>query len=85
MPSELAAQTNDEARMTDDEGMSNDLMTKVAQRGSRHSDFVGHAVASVKAEHSFGLRHSDFVVLWSFVIRHSSFARHDNPRDRNFL
>ena len=78
MPSELAAQANDE-------GMSNDLMTKVAQRGSRHSDFVGHAVASVKAEHSFGLRHSDFVVLWSFVIRHSSFARHDNPRDRNFL
>ena len=68
MPSELAAQANGEARMVraglalDDEGMSNDLMTKMAQRGSRHSDFVGHAVASVKADHSFGLRHSDFVI-----------------------
>jgi len=74
MPSELAAQANGEARMVraglalDDEGMSNDLMTKMAQRGSRHSDFVGHAVASVKADHSFGLRHSDF------VIRHPSFV-----------
>jgi hypothetical protein len=57
---------NDEARMTKSEGMTeHEIGSKSRQMPEKSS--LGH-------RDDLNIRHLDFIILSSFVIRHSSFA-----------